>query len=87
MRRVRRIALPILGAVCAALLLALAWALGRRSGLEEGKAAAIAQAPTNPPVTRQEQLAYLNEYVRTNQQQLVAETVEEIRRRIEYNAM
>ena len=30
-RRVRRVALPVLGAVCAALLLALAWALGRRS--------------------------------------------------------
>lgn len=79
MRRLRRIALPVLGAACAVLLLALVWALGRRSGFEAGKTAAAAQAPTNSPPTQQEALDYIEYGVRTGRLHVLTEDEARIR--------
>ena len=84
-RHVKRVILPILATACVALLFALVWALGRRSGLRDGKSAALAEAQADSPLTKEKELAYLNEYVHTNKNQLILETMQAIKRGMEVN--
>ena len=66
-RRVRRIALPVLGAVCAALLLALAWALGRRSAALPGGNAPWNGISAPPPTSEPDPLDEIRQGIRSGQ--------------------
>jgi serine/threonine protein kinase len=65
MRQVRRIALPILGAVCAVLLLALAWALGRRSATTPNVPAPLTDIVPMSPVSEPDPLDEIREGIRS----------------------
>ena len=65
MRRLRRIALPVLGAVCAALLLALAWTLGRRSATVSMGTPPLPDILTKPPASDPDPLQEIREGIRS----------------------
>ena len=65
MRRLRRIALPVLGAACAVLLLALVWALGRRSATVSKGTPPLPDILTKPPTSDPDPLQEIREGIRS----------------------
>ncbi len=64
-RQVKRIALPVLGAVCGALLLALAWALGRRSATVSTGTVPLTETSTRPAESEPDPLREIREGIRS----------------------